>query len=168
MKNFKYAILAIIILLISAPESQSFSPRGKDFGLGIMLGEPTGLTMKIWTQNDEAFAFSLGNSYLGQLRIGMDYLWHFNAFNSNIVNLYAGPGLAVGIGENGGWWYNHKNRTWYKEEDDIGLGVRGVIGINVVPRNSPIEIFCEIGLMIGFLPGTYTNMEGAIGIRYYF
>lgn len=163
--------LLIIISLIIMSTSQlfSFSPKGKDFGFGITLGEPTGLTAKLWTNKENAFVFSLGNSYLGNLRIGADYLWHFNAFKSRIVNMYAGPGLAVGIGESGGWWYHNKNKDWYKEsDDDLGLGVRGVFGINVVPKNTPLEIFGEIGVMVGFLPGTFTNVEGAIGIRYYF
>lgn len=168
MKYFRYAIIVLIILLISAPESQSFSPKGKKLGIGVMLGEPTGFTLKMWTQKDIAFAFSVGNSYLGRLRIGMDYLWHFNAFNSNIVNLYAGPGVAVGIGESGGWWYRDKNKVWYQENDNLGLGARGVLGMNIVPRNSPLEIFGEFGLMIGILPGTYTNFEGSVGIRFYF
>jgi hypothetical protein len=168
MKNFRYAIIVIMLLLISAPESYSYSPKGKNLGIGIMLGEPTGFTLKLWTQKDIAFAFSVGNSYLGRLRIGMDYLWHFNAFNSNVVNLYAGPGIAVGIGESGGWWYKDKNKVWYQENNEFGLGARGVMGMNIVPRNSPFEIFGEFGLMLGFLPGTYTNFEGSVGIRFYF
>lgn len=168
MKTFKYALLLIMSFLILTPESNAFSPKGRNFGIGVIVGEPTGLTAKIWTQKDIALALSIGNSYLGSLRIGMDYLWHFNAFNSSAVNLYAGPGVAVGIGESSGWWYKDKDQKWYKGSDEIGLGVRGVLGINIVPRDSPIEIFGEAGLMVGVLPGTYANFEGALGIRFYF
>lgn len=168
MNKLNYTILACIFLLLSASGLKSYSPQGKNFGFGIMLGEPTGLTAKFWTSKDNALAFCLGNSYLGNLRIGADYLWHFNAFNSKIVNMYSGPGIALGIGESSGWWYHNKNKVWYKEDDGIGLGVRGVFGINIVPRNTPLEIFGELGVMVGFLPGTFTNVEGAIGIRYYF
>jgi hypothetical protein len=168
MNKFKYILFIFIIILLSSTGLKSFSPNGKDFGFGIMIGDPTGLTAKIWTQKDRALVFSLGNSYLGNLRLGVDYLWHFNAFNSNIVNLYAGPGMAIGFGESGGWWYQDKNRKWYRSNNDIGLGVRGVFGINIVPKRSPIEIFGEIGVMVGVLPGTYANVEGDIGIRFYF
>ena len=164
MKNSTYITLTISLILISTLELMSYSPKGKDFGFGIMLGEPTGLTAKLWTSRDNAFAFNVGN-----FRIGADYLWHFNAFNSKIVNMYSGPGIAIGIGESGGWWYHNKNKVWFREDnDDIGFGVRGVFGINIVPRNTPLEIFGELGVMIGLLPGTFTNVEGAIGIRYYF
>lgn len=168
MRNLKYVLLTVIILIISVTDSQSFSPKGRNFGIGLMVGEPSGLTLKIWTQTDKAFALSVSNSYLGNLRLGVDYLWHYNVFNSSVANLYAGPGFAIGIGENGGWLYNEKDKGWYKDNDDIGIGVRGVVGFNLVPRNTPLEFFGEVGLMIGFLPGTFTNMEGGVGFRFYF
>lgn len=150
-------------------EQLSSQLKNKEFGIGIMLGEPTGLTAKLWFEKDQALAISVGNSYLGSLRVGADYLFHFDAFKSRIVNMYAGPGIAAGFGHNGGWWYSHKNHIWYREDDeDIGFGVRGVFGINIVPRRTPLEIFGEIGVMIGIVPGTYANGEGAIGIRFYF
>ena len=168
MNYFKYSILILAIILVSATGLKSNPPMGRTFGAGIMIGEPTGLTAKIWASNSEAFAISVGNSYLGNLRIGVDYLWHFNAFNSQVVSLYAGPGVAVGIGESGSWWYRNENKTWYKEPNDIGFGVRGLFGINIIPRSTPLEFFGEIGVMVGVLPATHTNAEGAIGFGFYF
>lgn len=168
MKTLKITLLLIFCLIILTPESKSFAPKGKTFGLGLIIGEPTGLTAKYWLKNNNALAFSIGNSYLGSLRLGMDYLWHFNAFKSALVNMYAGPGLAIGIGESSGWWYKDQNHNWYKTNEDIGLGIRGVLGINFVPKNSPFELFGEVGMMVGALPGFYANFEGAIGGRFYF
>lgn len=168
MRNVKYGIFIFIAILMSTQALKAYAPMGREFGLGIMVGEPTGITAKFWIDGGKAVALSVGNSYMGKLRIGADYLWHFNAFNSQVVNLYAGPGIAVGIGESGGWWYQNKNKTWYKEDDDIGFGVRGVFGLNIAPRNTPLEFFGEVGLMIGILPANYTNTEGSIGVRFYF
>lgn len=168
MKTTSSIMLILILLLMSVPELKSFSPKGKNFGLGIMVGEPTGASAKYWTSNANAFAFSFGNSYLGKIRIGVDFLWHFNAFNSSVVSLYAGPGVAIGIGGSSGWFYNNKGRAWYRTDDNIGLGARGVFGMNFIPRNSDLEFFGELGVMVGFNPSTYTNVEGAIGFRYYF
>lgn len=167
MKNLIKVFWVLLFLLLAFNESYSFSPKGKTFGFGIMLGEPTGLTGKYWLEKDKALAFALGNSYLGNLRIGADYLFHFNAFESRIVNLYAGPGMAMGLGDSGGWWYKDKKEKWYKDRGEIGIGIRGVCGINIVPKNSPLEIFIEAGLMIGIVPGLYSNFEGAAGIRFY-
>jgi hypothetical protein len=82
--------------------------------------------------------------------------------------MYAGPGVAIGIGESGGWWYSNRNKTWYKENDDLGIGVRGLVGINIVPRTAPLEFFVEVGLMLGIPSPIRTNFEGALGFRYYF
>jgi len=164
---YKHIVTILLGIFTLTTLATAQSPRGKSFGFGIMLGEPTGLTAKIWTARDEALALHLGNSYMGRLRLGADYLWHFNAFNSRIVNMYAGPGAALGFGASSGWWYKDKKRYWYKEDDDIAFGARGVFGINIIPKNTPLEIFGEIGVMIGLYPIGRANAEGAIGIRFY-
>jgi hypothetical protein len=165
--NKRITIVLLIIAAFGITELCAQGPKGGSFGFGIIIGEPTGLTGKIWTAGDQALAFSLGTSYLGKLRIGVDYLWHFDAFKSRIVKMYAGPGLAVGFGESGGWVYYNKNRYWYKDADETGFGVRGVFGINIIPRNAPVEIFGELGVMIGLSPLARADVEGAIGIRFY-
>jgi hypothetical protein len=169
MKSIKYLLTLAIAFLTITYISSAFSPKGKEFGFGIMIGEPTGLTGKLWVAKDQALAFSVGNSYLGSLRVGVDYLFHFDAFNSKVVNMYGGPGLAFGFGESGGWWYHDEhNKYWYKKDNEIGFGVRGVFGINIVPKKTPFEIFAEIGVLVGILPATHTNAEGSLGIRFYF
>lgn len=168
MLKIKYCFLVIVIVLLSLSTTYSQAPEGKKFGVGIMLGEPSGLTGKYWLSNTKAIALSIGNSYFGKIRLGGDYLWHFNAFNSQMANLYAGPGVAIGIGESSGWWYTNKNKTWYNESDEFGFGVRGIMGLNIVPKASPFEFFTEFGLMLGIFPASYTNFEGAIGFRFYF
>ncbi len=143
-------------------------PRNKDFGFGIILGDPTGLTGKFWIDRENAVALSLGNSYFGALRISGDYLWHFDAFKSKVVSLYAGPGVVVGIGESGGWIYKKKGDYYYVRKDsEIGVGVRGIFGLNIIPKNTPLEFFLEIGALVGVIPNFGSSAEGAIGIRFY-
>ena len=91
---------SLIVLFFSLSEILSAqSPEGKNFGFGIVLGDPTGGTAKFWTSRQNAFVLSLGKSYFGSPRVGVDYLWHFNPFNTNTANLYAGGGGAIGFGE---------------------------------------------------------------------
>lgn len=138
------------------------SPGRKNWGLGVVLGEPTGLSVKYWTNYDNAFVFDLGSSYFGSPRLGADYLWHFNAFNSDMANLYAGPGLALGFGEGHGFW----DRT-FRTNTGTALGVRGVFGVDILPRRTPLEIFGEIGVLVGLTPDFGSGIDGAIGIRFY-
>mgnify|MGYP000878532455 CR=1 FL=1 len=166
MRRFRLLLYILTVFLLVSANTQAQSPRGKDFGFGIVLGDPTGLTVKYWTQNTNAFVFDLGASYFGSPRIGMDYLWHFNAFNSNEVKLYAGPGVALGIGEGNGFWYKDKE-DGFLHRDNAGLGVRGVFGLNFVPRSTPIEIYAELGTLVGLVPDFGAAVDAAIGFRFY-
>jgi len=164
----KRFIVLISVLIFSFIELSAQGPKGKDFGFGIILGDPTGLSGKYWLSRENAIPFSVGNSYFGALRITGDYIWHFNSFNSKYVTLYAGPGAVIGIGESGGWIYKKKgDYYWVRKDDEIGFGARGIFGINIIPKNSPLEIFAEIGLMVGVVPAFGSNVEGAIGFRFY-
>lgn len=162
IKSIKKIFLLITFLTVSISAQSS---GGKEFGFGIVLGEPTGVTAKLWTQPGNAFVFVLGASYFGSPRIGVDYLWHFDAFHSDIAKLYAGPGAVLGIGEASGFWY--KDNRKFDKGDDSGLGIRGVFGVNVIPRETPLEIFFEIGTLVGVIPEFGAAIDAAIGIRFY-
>lgn len=165
----KLLIIAAIVLFVGT--SESFSQRigaGDNFGFGIILGEPTGLTLKYYTERYEAFAFSLGPSYFGSPRLGADYIWHFHAFESQLVHLYAGPGLVLGFGEGEGFWYKERgDRFFVRSSSDLGLGVRGVFGINFLLKSAPLEFFGELGVLVGFAPEFGSAVDAAIGMRFY-
>ncbi len=161
-------ILIIFIFTISATSFMNTfaqnSPYGRKVGFGIILGEPIGLTAKVWTHNTNAFVFDLGNSYFGDLRVNVDYLWHFDAFRSKVAYLYAGPGGVVGFGEGNEFWYKGK---YHRTKSNAGFGVRGVFGLNVVPERTPLEMFFEIGVLVGLAPDVGSSVDGALGIRFY-
>ncbi len=162
----KIILLVGFIILFAGikPAQAQFAPGGKEFGFGIIIGDPTGGTAKLWLTRDNALAFHLGASYFGSPRIGVDYLWHFDAFRSNIVNLYAGPGGVIGFGKGDGFWYRGR---FVRVHDDVGIGGRAVFGINIVPVRTPLEIFVELGVLIAFVPDFGSAADAALGIRFY-
>lgn len=162
-------LIATAIFLI-ASNTEVFSQRignGDNWGFGIVLGEPTGLTVKYYLEPSEALVFDIGASYFGSPRISADYLWHFNAFSSDIASLYAGPGAVLGIGESRGIWYEKRGNFYVREDNDLGLGVRGVFGVNVIPRRTPLEIFLELGVLVGLVPDFGSAVDAALGLRFY-
>jgi hypothetical protein len=163
---FRNLIFLYILLIINPFESSyaQYSPQGKEFGFGFILGDPTGGSAKLWLTRDNALAFNIGKSYFGSPRIGVDYLWHFNAFDSDIANLYAGPGGVLGFGEGRGFWYRNK---FVRRGGEAGLGGRAMFGVNVVPRRTPLEIFLEFGVLIAFIPDFGSTADAAIGVRFY-
>ncbi len=160
----KYLILLILIFLsFTYTEAQTFSPYGRQFGFGLMVGDPLGLTLKFWTHDTHAFVVDVGASYFGSPRIGVDYLWHFNAFRSSQANLYAGPGGVIGVGEGGGFWYH----GFHREAGNLGIGARGVIGVDFVPRDTPVEAFFEIGVLLALAPDFNSGIDLGLGVRFY-
>jgi len=161
----RYIILVVTLLMISGlSKAQNYSPGGKEFGFGIMVGDPLGATLKFWTQRDNAFVIDIGASYFGSPRIGVDYLWHFDAFRSPIANLYAGPGGVIGIGEGNGFWYKGR---YHRTGGDVGIGARGVVGVDLVPRNTPIEAFFELGVLLALAPDFNSGVDVGLGVRFY-
>ena len=157
-------IVLLLFILTGCEGIFAQSPQGKEIGFGIILGDPTGGTLKFWTEKENAIVIDLGTSYFGKPRIGVDYLWHFEPFNTDIANLYAGVGGAIGFGEGNGFWFKDK---FHRTGNEIGFGARGVFGVNVLPRHTPLEAFFEIGVLLGFIPDFGSAADAAIGIRFY-
>ena len=51
--------------------------------------------------------------------------------------------------------------------NDSHLGIRGVIGLNYLFDNVPLDIFLEIVPIFDFIPETELSFNGGIGIRYF-
>jgi hypothetical protein len=160
-----YGVVAALCLLVAVQESTAQERR---FGLGVILGEPTGISAKLWTSHDNAFDFGLGWS-LGGDRIGkydgdytggsrvhfhMDYLWHaWNAIHSTEqFPLYYGFGGRVNTGAG----YNSS------------VAIRGVLGIAWIPHETPIDIFLEVVPSLQLTSSTGFGIDAGIGARYFF
>ncbi len=178
MKKYLYIIILSQVFLFTVSifgQSASYAqgPMGRNFGFGLIIGDPLGATIKYWTAPNQAFDAYIGGSYFGAPRIGGDYIWHFDAFNSSVVKMYAGPGLALGFGR--GYYYgfyngngkNGKDYFYYRDAGTTAVAARVIIGVNIIPRRSPVEIFLELGPLIGLSPSFGTALDVAAGIRFY-
>ncbi len=156
----------IVLCVLFAVTGAIAQDRG--FGLGLIIGEPTGISAKLWTSSDNAFDFGLGWS-IGGDRIGdsksgydgrnrvhfhMDYLWHsFHAIRSSErFPLYYGIGGRI----NSGGSY------------ESSAAVRGVFGIEWMPHSTPIDIFLELVPSLQLTPSTGFGLDAGIGARYFF
>lgn len=163
MKSFnKYLLLIVMLLTIT-----TYSQARKEWGFGISIGDPTGLTAKYNVNQINAWNFNLGSSYFGGLRIGADYLWHFNAFNSRYVAMHAGFGGVLGFGTGKSFFYKDRGDLFYIRDRGVGVAVRGIVGIDFYPGSSPFEIYFELGPLLGFIPKTGGALDLALGFRFY-
>ncbi len=145
----------MINALIIATLISSSGPGG--FELGVILGEPTGISMKLWldgsTALDGAVSWSLRDNGEDKLHLHADYLWHsFNVLNddSGLLPIYYGFG----------------GRIIFK--DKTRLGFRVPVGISWLLRGAPLDLFIEVAGIIDIIPDTDFDMNAGIGIRYVF
>ncbi len=159
----KLVAIGILILALGSTMSRAQSPGGKTFGFGLILVDPLGATVKIWTNPVNAFVFDIGASDFGPTRLDGDYLWHFDAFQSRVVKMYAGPGIALAFGDGiGPYGY----REFGGPYNGVGLGIRVMFGLNIIPVKTPLELFFEMGPLIGLSPSG-VGLDLALGIRFY-
>ncbi len=130
-------------------------------GAGVVLGEPTGLSL-VWREDAKnaivgALAWSLPND---SLHLHVDY--QVNLISLDDPNapevafpLYTGVGLRMRLGQD-------------KSSADPLMGIRLPIGIAVLPPAFPMDAFMEIVPVMGLLPETSITLDGALGVRYYF
>ncbi len=150
MKN-----IIVMVVSVSLFFSAMASAQDHGFGLGIIVGEPTGVSLKTWTGNRTAFDFALAWSFghKDALHVHVDYLFHnfslFKVEKGDLV-LYYGIGGRV------------------KAVEKTRVGVRIPIGISYFFERDPIEIFFELGPILDLAPSTDFYMTGGIGIRYFF
>lgn len=149
MKKWFFAAILVSV-------AYSFSgAQDKGFGLGIILGEPTGISGKYWLSTnsaiDGAAAWNFGSG--GYLHLHADYLLH----NYDLIKvkegrlpLYYGIGGRIGFG------------------DKTVLGLRGVVGLAYQFSGAPVDAFLEIAPLMDLVPGTSFHVQGGIGARFYF
>lgn len=150
-------VLILIIIFIF-----SYSARA-DLGFGLIVGEPTGITLKSRTGSSNDWIFNLGlKSHYGGVRFDGIYTFNFpQAFNSRDFELYAGVGAVIGLGDGDGFF-----KEKHKRDDDLGLGVKGLMGVNFKPSKK-FEVFLELGPLVGITNGVGADIEGALGFRFY-
>jgi hypothetical protein len=164
LKHTCHAVIALCLFLAV----QGSVAQDHGFGLGVIVGEPTGISAKLWTSPVNAFDFGLGWSVGGD-RIGkykgyyeggsrvhfhMDYLWHaFGVIRSSErFPLYYGLGGRFNTG------------AGY----DASVAVRGVFGIAWLPHNTPVDVFLELVPSLQLTSTTGFGLDAGIGARYFF
>lgn len=146
----------VLICLHAEPvKAQADTGNGGNFGAGIMIGEPSGFSVKYW--NSPRTAFNIGTAWSvatgdESIHLHADYLFHswFADVDRRMLGFYYGIGSRVIFA------------------DRSKIGIRFPIGLNYVFRNIPFDIFLEAAPILGVSPEFGLAGNGAFGVRYYF
>jgi hypothetical protein len=149
----KYFILFSTLVIIS---SSSLLAQDKGFGIGIIIGEPTGVSGKLWLGGDNALDMAAAWSFKGDgsILLQADYVWH----KFNLINVSSGKlPLYFGIG----------GRVIF-ESNDTYIGARVPVGLDYIFSGTPLDIFVEIVAILDLVPSTDFDIGGGLGIRFWF
>lgn len=155
MRALTSTVAVVLLVLLGVSDDGVAAPR---VGLGVMAGEPTGLTLKVWGNSRQAFdaaaGWAIGEG--GWVYLHGDYLWHRYEFDpeefEGTVPYYFGVGCRVLL----------------HEGDDSRVGVRFPIGLDYLFESGRFEVFIEVAPVLDLAPETDFDLSGGVGARYYF
>ena len=162
----------MLVLALSAPRAAR--AEGGNFGLGLIIGSPTGLSLKYYMSRGHALDAAVGLTTIGSdgIHVHVDYLWHpFVLASEGSFDL----AMYVGIG---GRVLDHDRGRGH--DDDFHIGPRAPLGLvfDFLKSGVPLDVFVEVALVLDFIldddndgddhDGIDLDLNAGIGARYYF
>ncbi len=166
VNTISFRNLKKLILIFSILGFQSMA-SAKDWGLGIVLGDPSALSAKYWTESTRALDFGLGWDSASQLYFFSDYLFHFPGGLDQMriparLIPYVGVGALIKI-------YSDSVRKRNDNNDsNLRLVARIPLGVEWMVQKFPLGVFGEIVPGLRISPSTTSDFGAGIGIRFYF
>lgn len=144
-----------LVLLASVLICGSAQAQDEGFGLGLILGEPTGVSGKQWIDSKRAVDGAVAWSFEKEaaMHLHADLLFHTpssSRTNASRLLFYYGIGGRI------------------KFADESKAGLRVPLGLDYLSSGAPIDIFFEIVPLLDLAPKTDFTLNAAIGIRYFF
>jgi hypothetical protein len=166
----RFLLVLGVVVAIAAParaEDDGEGGRGAEkgaLGVGIILGEPTGLTAKWYFDDSHAVQGAVGSALIGGgLQLHADYLFHpyvAQVRESFVLPLYIGPGVRLIDYTNG------------RDESSLAIGARVVGGLLFDFTHVPLDAFLEIAGVLEYEfkdgEGGAIRLNAGAGVRYYF
>jgi|AntRauTorcE11898_2_1112593.scaffolds.fasta_scaffold20424_1 hypothetical protein len=149
-KTVLLSILISLLMAFSLSNTADAQSRYSNTELGIILGEPTGISLKAWQSDDTAFdagfAWSFGDN--GSLHLHADYLWHkWLDVETGSLALYYGLGARLQVA------------------DDPRFGARVPVGLQYNIPDTRLATFFEVAPLLDLVPETSFDVNGGLGIR---
>ena len=148
--------LIAVIITVFCFSGIALADQGR-FGLGLMLGEPTGVNAKYFIDRHNAIEAGFGWSLTGDndFHLQADYKYHVYSLihtDSGEAPVYFGVGA----------------RILFRDNKDNKAGIRFPVGVDYIFGNSPFDVFAEIVPILDLSPDTDFDLGGVIGARYFF
>ena len=142
-------ITLVLIAVLTAPVCAAADVAG-----GLIIGDPTGFTLKAWQDRRHAWDLGMGWSTGAndRLNLKLDYTIH----QYDVLDVERGQApVYFGVGV---------HARFNPDE----LGVRVPVGINYLFADAPVGVFGELAPTMLVSPDTEFQMALAVGVRYHF
>jgi hypothetical protein len=147
------ALTAILVgAICGAGIAQKRIELQEDLGIGLAVGQPSGVNIKYWLSATEALDLAAGYHFNRNADLHSDFMVH-----SYLVSVPEGWMLAyVGLGGR------------VTAGDGYTVGLRWPIGLTYLPFAYPIDIYVEFAPVLNVAPELGLDSDGFVGVRYYF
>lgn len=163
------ALCFALLLSAIAPAGAAWAQQEKGlFGVGLIVGEPSGVSVKYYLSDDTAVDGAAGVGLIDTgFHVHGDFLWHpwvLESQDTFVLPMYLGPGLRFLLSE-----------AARGQDDVMHFGVRGVVGALFDFRKIPLDVFLEVAPILEYKlsdnddeSGFGVAINAAAGVRYYF
>ncbi|MBU2567713.1 MAG: hypothetical protein KJ967_02925 [Elusimicrobia bacterium] len=148
------AIRTVVLVFVVYAGVQGMETR--KFGIGLMVGAPTGISFKYWL--NEVNALTGGISLGSDAAIQLNYLWHnFGATRPREGSLPVHYGFGAQAQSGGAHSGDHSR-----------IGLRGVIGLTYLFEKAPFDVFAELAPLLEIGNNSELRLTASVGARYFF
>ncbi len=145
----------VSLLIVFLTSVSTLYAQSKDLAIGVMVGDPTGVSVRFSHETDRSLTGGAGLSMGGsEVTFQGNHIWiHRDALywqGETAFDFYWGAGGRIEF------------------DDDIELGVRAPFGLMKSVLDQKAEIFAEVAPVIQIVPKTKFSPELFVGFRYFF
>jgi hypothetical protein len=149
--RMRVAVFVVLGLWLSALAGAQEMPQ--QLGIGAYIGTPFGFTAKYLLDRRNALDFAIG-AQGSNLDLHADALTHIRNFPwqppAGKLAPYVGLGFKI------------------ENQSELLIGIRFVGGAAYIIKDTPLEAFAEIAPVLRMTPSWGSNLDGGVGLRYYF
>ena len=155
--NFLAAKILFLTLLFFCNLSIKAQSVSNNWGIGIQLGQPAGISIKkhnaAGMSADILLAWDLDDFFF----VNLHGVWEKDVSGANGLYFVYGPGVFAGFRE--------RNRNRY-DDDELFLGISGTFGLSYYIDQ--FEIYLRLTPRLAVIESTDGDVGGGLGFRFFF
>ena len=159
MKRYFLVPMTLIGLFLITQDS---SAQDQNWGIGLRLGDPTGVSAKKYLWASNGLELALGSNIEGRgIQFLVHYLFHFPVADAQGLQWYYGFGAQIED--------KHHDDRDIGRDDETEFGADGVLGLEYTFSNGRLSAFLEGILFVEIIDDPFDlELDAGIGLRYNF